>query len=52
MEFNSNNLISYLTQLIVKGLVIMKKRIIQLLLMWREARVSYRNRYMRHRLGS
>jgi hypothetical protein len=44
--------ISQLTQSTVKGFATMKKLIIQFLLMWHEARVSYQNRYMRHRLGS
>lgn len=30
----------------------MNKSIIKALLMWREARAAYANRYLRHRLGS
>ena len=39
-------------KLIRKGLAVMKKRILQALAIWHEARVKYRNRYLGHRLGS
>jgi hypothetical protein len=36
----------------MKGFAMMKKLIIQAFLIWHEAQVMYRNRYLGHRLGS